>query len=104
MKVHRRLRWPIITFFSFIVPTHLSAQPGIAEFYQASSEVNRWYDSLGDLAFAIGAVSGLLGGLRIYSNWQAGKHHIDAQVMGWFFSCLFLSIIGASIKLLFGVR
>lgn len=80
------------------------AQPGIPEFYQASSEVNRWYYHLGDLVLVIGAITGMLGGLKIYSNWQSGRDHIDAQVMGWFFSCLFLSLVGGVLKLLFGVR
>ena len=81
-----------------------TAQPGLDEFYQVSGEVNRFYFSFSDLALVIGAVCGLLGGLRVYSNWQSGKHHIDAQVMGWFFSCLFLSLAGAALKALFGVN
>ena len=85
-------------------PLAAPCQPGIQEFYSASGEMNRWYYSLSDLVLVIGAISGILGGLRIYANWQSGKHHIDAQVMGWFFSCLFLSIIGAVLKALYGIH
>lgn len=81
-----------------------AAQPGLAEFREVRKEVNTWYYNFSDLAFVIGAVCGLIGGLRVYSNWQSGKHHIDAQVMGWFFSCLFLSLVGAVLKALFGVN
>ena len=80
-----------------------STQPGISEFYSASSEVHRWYFSLSDLVLVIGAITGILGGLRVYANWQMGKHHIDAQVMGWFFSCLFLSVMGIFLRGLFGL-
>jgi len=79
------------------------AQPGISEFYSASAEVHRWYFSLSDLVLVIGAITGLLGGLKVYANWQMGKHHIDAQVMGWFFSCLFLSVMGGFLRGLFGL-
>ncbi|OYD42706.1 DUF4134 domain-containing protein [Sphingobacterium cellulitidis] len=81
-----------------------TAQPGLSEFREVRREVNTWYYNFSDLAFVIGAVCGLLGGLRVYNNWQSGKHHIDAQVMGWFFSCLFLSLVGAALKALFGVN
>ncbi|HAE65784.1 MAG TPA: plasmid transfer protein, partial [Sphingobacterium sp.] len=55
-------------------------------------------------ALVLGAICGLLGGVRIFYNWQSGKdHHIDAQVMAWFLSCLFLSLLSASLKALYGI-
>ncbi|WP_262246528.1 DUF4134 domain-containing protein [Parapedobacter soli] len=86
------------------LPTIGSAQPGIGEFYKASGEMHRWYFSLSDLVLVIGAIAGILGGLRIYTNWQSGKHHyIDGQVMGWFFSCLFLTLVSTFLRALYGV-
>ncbi|MBD1424045.1 DUF4134 domain-containing protein [Sphingobacterium arenae] len=100
MQPIRFLIVPIFLFFTLSV----SAQPGLDEFEKVTKEVNDWYFSFSDLALVIGAVCGLLGGLRVYNNWQSGKHHIDAQVMGWFFSCLFLSLVGAALKALYGVH
>lgn len=76
-------------------------QPGLNEFYQVRQQVNRWYFSFVDLSYVIGAICGLLGGLRIYNNWQLGKPHVDAQVAGWFFSCLFLSLLSLVVSALF---
>ena len=77
--------------------------PGVAEFNEVETDMERIYVALSQLSFVIGAVSGLLGGLRVYNNWQMGKHHIDIQVISWFSACLFLSIIGFFLSGLFGV-
>jgi len=92
-----------ISCSSFIHLGSSAQAPGIAEFYQASSEIKRYYFSLSDLAFVIGAITGILGGLRVFSNWQGGRHHIDRQVTGWLFSCIFLSLCGIFLKGLFGL-
>jgi len=102
-----KIYYPIIkaasAAFFVCLPNALTAQPGISEFYSASSEVRAWYYSLSDFTMVLGAITGILGGLRVYANWQMGKHHIDAEVMGWFFSCLFLTLISAFLRGLFGL-
>jgi len=87
---------------SILSTTHsIFAQPAINEFYSASNQIDRYYIVLSDLALAIGGICGVLGGLRIFNNWQFGRDRIDAQIAGWFFSCLFLSILSAVLKGLF---
>jgi len=99
-KKHRP--WTLLTFI--ISQSSLYAQPGIQEFAAVSSEIGSWYFRLFDLLLAMGAICGLLGGLRVYANWQSGRHHIDAQVMGWLFSCLFLSLIWTALRALYGIH
>lgn len=77
--------------------------PGVSEFQEAESDMKEIYVALSRLSFAVGAVSGLLGGLRVYNNWQMGRHHIDIQVISWFSACIFLATIGFFLSGLFGV-
>lgn len=103
MRNTNRVKAILINIF-FFLPTLLLAQPGLSEFYGVSSEVGRWYYALSDFVLVLGAIAGILGGLRIYANWQSGRHHhIDAQVMGWLFSCLFLTLVSAFLKALYGI-
>lgn len=77
--------------------------PGVAEFQEVESDMKRIYVALASLSFAIGGLSGILGGLRVYNNWQMGKHRIDIEVVSWFGACLFLATIGFFLSGLFGV-
>jgi hypothetical protein len=94
----------LFTYLILFFTCSLQAQPGISEFHQAEQQFNNYFFSFSDLVLVIGAITGLLGGLRVYNNWQAGKPHIDMQVAGWFFSCLFLSILSAALRALYGVN
>lgn len=78
-------------------------QPGIREIYSVSGEIQRYYFSVSDLALVLGGICGLLGGLRVYHNWQIGQRHIDAQITAWLFSCIFLSILSIVLKAFFSI-
>jgi hypothetical protein len=106
VKLFHRLTLCVILsliFFSSGSEVYGQSPPGVTEFNEVESDMERIYVALSQLSFVIGAVSGILGGLRVYNNWQMGKHHIDIQVISWFSACLFLSIIGLFLSGLFGV-
>ncbi|MCT1525841.1 DUF4134 domain-containing protein [Sphingobacterium lactis] len=80
------------------------AQPGLNEFREVRNEVNGWYYNMSDFVLALGAIAGIIGGARVYSNWQLGRRNIDQEVAVWFLACLFLSMIGAVLRALYGVN
>jgi hypothetical protein len=95
----------ILSLFLFLSGSETYAQspPGVAKFQEVESDMERFYVALSRLSFVIGAVTGLLGGLRVYNNWQLGRDHIDVQVISWFGACLFLSTIGFFLSGLYAV-
>jgi len=96
-----------VFFFAFIFKAYAQDPPGIDDFNQATQQLHSVYFSLSNLVLVIGALTGIIGGLRVYTNWQirGHRHHhpIDAQVIGWFGSCLFLILAGIFIKALYGI-
>ncbi|PCH70236.1 MAG: conjugal transfer protein [Bacteroidales bacterium] len=68
---------------------------------QATSEINSYVDPVSNLIIAIGAVVGLIGGVRVYIKWQSGDQDTQKAIMGWFGACLFLVLVGIVIKAFF---
>ncbi|BBE16314.1 conjugative transposon protein TraE [Aquipluma nitroreducens] len=68
---------------------------------QATAEVSSYIDPISNLIIAIGAVVGLIGGVRVYIKWQSGDQDTQKAIMGWFGACLFLILVGVVIKAFF---
>jgi phage-related minor tail protein len=69
---------------------------------QATTEVQSYVDPIANLIIAIGAVVGLIGGIRVYIKWQSGDQDTQKALMGWFGACLFLILVGVVIRAFFG--
>jgi phage-related minor tail protein len=91
----------LVTFALAIQITSLLAQSaqGID---QATTEVQSYVDPIANLIIAIGAVVGLIGGIRVYIKWQSGDQDTQKALMGWFGACLFLILVGVVIRAFFG--
>lgn len=64
------------------------------------------YQSVTLLTYALAALFGTIGGLRIYALWNISGRahiHIDAQVVGWMSACIFFIISGFFISAVFNV-
>ena len=68
---------------------------------QATAEVTSYIDPVSNLIIAVGAVVGLIGGIRVYIKWQSGDQDTQKSLMGWFGACLFLVLVGVVIKAFF---
>ena len=89
----------VVTFL-FTSVTTLLAQSS-AGIDQATAEVGSYVDPVSNLIIAIGAVVGLIGGVRVYIKWQSGDQDTQKAIMGWFGACLFLILVGVVIKAFF---
>jgi len=80
-----------------------SAQPGIDEMQQAQQQLSSSFFSALDWAMVMAGILGIIGGLRIYHNWQMGYPQIDEMVLAWFFAAVFMVLAGAFLQAVFGI-
>lgn len=68
----------------------------------AAAELDSYVEPVSNLILAIGAVVGLIGGVRVYIKWNSGDQDVQKAIMGWFGSALFLVLVGVVIRAFFG--
>ncbi len=92
----------LTTLLSLSIVQSLLAQGAIG-IDAASSEIGTYVDPIANFILIIGAVVGLIGGVRVYIKWNSGDQDVQKSIMGWFGSCIFLVIVGIVIKAFFGI-
>ncbi|PSL42825.1 uncharacterized protein DUF4134 [Chitinophaga niastensis] len=55
------------------------------------------------LLYAIGAVLGLVGAVKVYSKWSSGDPDTSKTAASWFGSCIFLVVVATVLKSFFGI-
>ena len=69
---------------------------GLAGINQSTSMVTSYFDPATKLIYAIGAVVGLIGGVKVYSKFSSGDPDTSKTAASWFGACIFL-IVAATI-------
>lgn len=69
---------------------------GLAGINEATSMVTSYFDPATKLIYAIGAVVGLIGGVKVYSKFSSGDPDTSKTAASWFGACIFL-IVAATI-------
>ena len=79
------------------------AQDGNAGISQATTMVKGYFDTGCNLMYAIGAVVGIIGAIKVYQKWNAGEPDTGKVAASWFGSCIFLVVVATVIKSFFGL-
>jgi hypothetical protein len=91
------------TLFGVMMAIAAMAQDGNAGINQANTQVRSYFDSGTNLMYAVGAVLGLIGAVKVYSKWSHGDPDTGKVAAAWFGSCVFLVVVATVIKSFFGV-
>ena len=79
------------------------AQDGNAGINEATTQVKSYFATGTNLMYAIGAIVGLVGAIKVYKKWNDGEHDTGKVASSWFGSCIFLVIVATVLKSFFGV-
>jgi hypothetical protein len=85
------------------LPLAASAQDGLAGINEANQQVRSYFDAGTDLMYAVGAILGLIGAVKVYQKWNAGDPDTGKVAAAWFGSCVFLVVVATVIQSFFGI-
>lgn len=80
-----------------------SGQDGNAGINEANTKVRSYFAAGTNLMYAVGAVLGLIGAVKVYSKWNSGDPDTGKVAAAWFGSCVFLVVVATVIRSFFGV-
>jgi len=79
------------------------AQDGIEGINEANTKVRSYFSAGTNLMYAVGAILGLIGAVKVYQKWNAGDQDTGKVAAAWFGSCIFLVVVATVIQSFFGV-
>lgn len=93
-----------LTLLAYLITFTLAlAQDGNAGINEATMRVRSYFTTGTNLMYAIGAVLGLVGAVKVYQKWNSGDPDTGKVAAAWFGSCVFLVIVATVIRSFFGV-
>ena len=98
-KVKALLTTTLLTIVALIA----EAQDGNAGINAANRQVRSYFAAGTSLMYAVGAIMGLIGAIKVYQKWGSGDQETGKIVGAWFGSCVFLVIVATVIRSFFNV-
>lgn len=98
-------QWLTITLTGGLMLLELGviAQDGNAGINDANTMVRSYFQSGSNLMYAVGAILGLVGAVKVYQKWNAGDPDTSKFAAAWFGACVFLVVVVAVLKAFFAI-
>lgn len=76
---------------------------GAGAISSATSDIEEYVEPVSNLVQMIGAIVGIVGGVRIYNKWNNGDQDVNKELIGWGGACIFLLLVPTVIQAFFGI-
>lgn len=70
---------------------------------KANTMVRGYFGNGVNLMYAIGALTGLIGAIKVYQKWNGGDQDTSKVAAAWFGSCIFLVVVATIIRSFFSI-
>ena len=93
-----------ITMLFLLTATAIGAYAqgnGIAGINEATKMVTSYFDPGTKLIYAVGAVVGLIGGIKVYNKFSSGDPDTSKTAASWFGACIFLIVAATLLRSFF---
>lgn len=99
----RNMKKTLLVISLILISGICLAQDGNAGINEATTQVKSYFSTGTNLMYAIGAIVGLVGAIKVYKKWNDGEHDTGKVASSWFGSCIFLVVVATVLKSFFGV-
>jgi hypothetical protein len=101
--LRKRLAVSMLMLF-MITRAHAQTADGNSGINQANTLIRSYFTTGTQLMYAIGALVGLVGAIRVFVLWNSGhRDEVNRAAAGWFGSCVFLVVVALIIQSFFGL-
>ena len=97
----RKLSALAFTVFSALAARAQDGKAGLTSAYQL---VQGYFDTGITLMYAIGAIVGIVGAIKVYNAWSHGDQQTNKLAASWFGACIFLVVVAACLKSFFAAN
>lgn len=101
----RKTDWKqgLTLLLAVLIAVIAKAQDGNAGISEATTKVKSYFTAGCNLMYAIGAVVGLVGAVKVFNKWNSGEPDTGRVAAAWFGSCIFLVVVATVLKSFFNV-
>lgn len=103
MKLPVQCKFILGCIILHVITTVAYSQDGNAGINEANDKVRSYFDSGSNLMYAVGAIVGLIGAVKVYNKWNSGDPDTGKVAAAWFGSCVFLVVVATVIRSFFGI-
>ena len=84
-----------------LAPSAFAQGNGLSGINEATKMVTSYFDPGTKLIYAIGAVIGLIGGIKVYQKFASGDPDTSKTAASWFGACIFLIVAATILRIFF---